>query len=521
VTDLPAHGPANGRTLGPKIGMDEENGQGGSSGAAAGVRATPSRLRVLSERQLERLHESSLHILWHTGVLIPHEQVRRRFAAAGARVDDGQGIVRIPASVVQQCLQSAGKQFTLYGRDLQRQARFGVGERNYNSIAGEALWLDDTGTRRRYACLDDVATATRLGDALPGITLVGAMADPQEIPPACRCVQVAACQLRHTTKPIHFWFHDRAAARYVVELMVAVRGDEASAARHALAYPFLEPISPLKFPYHGIDLLFETARLRLPVPVGPMAQVGATAPGTLAGTLAQENAEILAGICIAQLVCPGVAVCYGGIPHAFDMRTTQMIFAGPEQALMAVAMTQLGKHYGLPVYINVGLTDSKLPDGQAGLEAGITLVCGALAGADIFGHLGICGVDQGSSLAMLLLQHEIAAYVERFLAGFAVDAEHLGLETIARVARAGTFLDQEHTVRHFRRELWFPDLLDRQYWQQWREQGATSLHQRCAAAKDRLLAAHEPEPLDPAVDRELQRIADAAQRHLTGQGTSR
>ena len=89
-------------------------------------------------------------------------------------------------------------------------------------------------------------------------------------------------------------------------------------------------------------------------------------------------------------------VCYGGICHAFDMRTTQLIFAGPEQAIFGVAMTQMGKHYGLPVYINVGLTDSKRPDAQAGLEAGVTLAFGAAAGADIFGHMGICGVDQAT-----------------------------------------------------------------------------------------------------------------------------
>ena len=75
-----------------------------------------------------------------------------------------------------------------------------------------------------------------------------------------------------------------------------------------------------------------------------MAQMGVSAPMSLAGTLAVENAEILAGICITQLIRPGMPVCYGGICHAFDMRTTQMIFGGPEQAIFGVAMTQMGKN---------------------------------------------------------------------------------------------------------------------------------------------------------------------------------
>lgn len=478
--------------------------------------AMPVKLTVLDDHRLDRIHGASIEILATVGVRVPHEEARRLFRAAGASVDEMAEIVKIPEALVMQSLESAGKTFTLYGRDLSQQARYGQGARSYNSNAGEASTVDDTCTKRRYATLEDVVVATRLADGLPMINVVGAMADPAELPVSHRCVAVAATQLKHTTKPIHFWFYDRASARYVRELFVALRGTEAEAARYPVAYPFLEPISPLGFPFHGIDLLFETSQLSLPVPVGPMAQVGATGPGTLAGTLAQENAEILAGICITQLISPGLAVCYGGIPHAFDMRTTQLIFAGPEQALMAIAMTQMGKRYGLPVYINVGLTDSKVPDAQAGMEAGTTLACGALAGADIFGHLGICGVDQASSLVMLLLQHELLGYVERMMQGIEVTDETLGLDVIRSVGPGGNFLAEMHTVQHFRKELWFPQLLDREYWSNWVAQGSSTMYDRCIAAKDRILAEHTPEPLDDDTSRELDSIVDAARRHLTG-----
>jgi len=472
-------------------------------------------LTVLNASQIGRLHEASLEILWSVGVRVPHPQILHALAEAGAAVDAEAHLVRIPESVVMQSLFTVGKSFTLYGRDRTKQARFGVGARNYNSIAGEASWVDDRCKERRYATLDDVRVATRLADALPWISLVGAMADPHELPPSYRCVAVLAEQLKHTTKPVQFWFHDRASAVYILEILIALAGSAAEAAQFPLTYPFLEPISPLKFPYDGLDLLLETSRLSLPVPIGPMAQVGATAPGTLAGTLAQENAEILAGICITQAIKPGLPVVYGGIPHAFDMRTTQLIFAGPEQALMAVAMTQLGKAYGLPVYINVGLTDSKLPDAQAGIEAGITLTCGALAGADIFGHLGISGVDQATSLTMLLMQHEIIGYVERLLRGFEVDDETLGLDTLRSVGHDGMFLGEVHTARHFRRELWFPKLLDRQYWSVWSEQGSQTMHDRCIDLKATLLREHTAETLDTGLAREIDTIVEAARRHLT------
>jgi trimethylamine--corrinoid protein Co-methyltransferase len=184
---------------------------------------------------------------------------------------------------------------------------------------------------------------------------------------------------------------------------------------------------------------------------------------------------------------------------------------------MAVAMTQMGKHYGLPIYINVGLTDSKTVDAQAGIEAGITLVLGALSGADIFGHLGISGVDQASSLAMLVMQDEVIGYVERIMRGFEVSDETLGLDVIdSVVSEGGTFLSQDHTVRHFRKELWFPTLLDRRYWQAWRDDNAEDMMQRCIEKKNMILKNHKPEPIDADTEKEIDKVLSHAKRELTG-----
>ena len=470
--------------------------------------------RKLTDEQIQRIHETSLAILERVGVQLPHPEMLERFADSGASVDHESQRVRIPADLVMRSLEQAGKSFAIYGRDPSKQALFGRGKRNYNSIAGEALWVDDLGEERRYTTLEDVVTASRFGDALEALNVVGAMSDPAELPASWRCVQVMATMLQNTTKPIHFWYHDRASARFLNEMMIAVRGDAERAMAQPLCYPFLEPISPLRFPFLGVDLLFETARLNLPVPIGPMAQMGLSAPVTIAGTLAQENAEILAGLCITQLIRPGMPVCYGGIPHAFDMRTTQLIFSGPEQAILSVAMAQIGKHYGLPVYINVGLTDAKRPDAQAGLEAALTLMLGAAAGADIFGHMGISGVDQATSLDILLMQHEVIRYVESVMRDVDFSDEALGLDEIEAVGPQGSFIDRDHTATHFRTELWFPQLLDREYYGAWLEGGASSMEDRCRARKEEILRSHQPEPLDKDMARDLDEIVAAAKREL-------
>lgn len=471
-----------------------------------------SRLTVLAPHEIDLIHGASLEILERTGVRVPHPGMLDLFRRAGAKVDVS-GLVRIPRELVARCLAVTAKGFVLRGRDPARVARFGYGERNYNSIAGEALWLTPDG-RRRPPVLADVATATQVGHALDRITMPGAMADPQDVPVPVRCVEVAAEMIRGTTKPVTFWFHDRASAEYLVELSLAVAASHGGTPREPPFYPFLEPVSPLSFATHGIDLLFATSSIPLPVPIGPMAQVGATGPGTLAGTLAQENAEILAGVCVVQLIREGTPVCYGGIPHAHDMRTSQLVFSGPEQGLMAVAMTQMGKHYGLPVYINVGLTDSKCPDAQAGLEIAASLEAGVLAEADIFGHLGIAGVDQATSLEMLVLQHEVVDYIERMARGFVVSDETLALEVVAEVGPGGNYLAHEHTVRNFRRELWFPRILDRQYFDPWVNEGRRETAHRARAMLAEIRAAPAAPPPAESLDREIRRIVTEARARL-------
>ncbi len=470
--------------------------------------------QVLNDRQISQIHGASMRLLDTVGVGVPHPDMLDCLEAAGAKVDRAAQRARIPESLVLDSVQQAGKRFTLYGRDLARTAAFGVGQRNFNATAGQASWVETPGGDRRYAALKDVGTAARFCDGLDCINMAGAMADPHDLPVSVRCIAVLIEMLRATTKPVTFWYHDRASARYLNEILIALRGNEQRAAQYPVCYPFFEPISPLRFPFNGIDLLYETARLNLPVPIGPMAQMGLSAPGTVAGTLAQENAEILAGVVMTQLIRSGMPVCYGGICHAFDMRTTQLIFGGPEQAIFSVAMTQMGKHYGLPVYINAGLSDSKRPDAQAGLESGVTLAMGAAAGADIFGHMGISGVDQAASLDMLVLQNEVISYVGSTLREFEISDETLGLAVTEEVGPGGTFIDSEHTALHFRNELWFPRLLDRQYYQAWKDAGASSLEEHCRERKEHILASHAVEPLPADVDREFVRILAAARREL-------
>jgi trimethylamine--corrinoid protein Co-methyltransferase len=302
---------------------------------------------------------------------------------------------------------------------------------------------------------------------------------------------------------------------YVLEIYRAVAGGARSLRDKPMVEAFLEPISPLQLPKDGLDIVRELARAGQPVSIGPMAMTSGTAPATLAATLAQENAEILAGVVVTQLFAPGTPITYGGIPHIMDPRTSICSFGSPEQGLMAVAMVQMAGFYGFPVYVNVCLTDAKVPDAQAGVEKGTSLLLAVLAGADTFGHCGICGTDHAGSLVWLALDNEIMEYVKRIARGFEVDAGMVAADVVKKVGPGGNFLAEEHTVRYFRKELWLAGpAWTRQNWDGWAESGKLSMADRLRNQVKEILSSHEPEPLGAELAKEVDSIVKAAGREL-------
>ncbi len=465
-----------------------------------------NRTTVLDAAAIEAIHAESLALLSDPGVHVPDPECLSALSDAGAGVDGAASVARIPARAVEGALAGSGKRFVIHGRDPQKTARFGCGDFVLVSSPGQFAWVDGEGTTRREPSAADMRQAALVGDALEHIDIVGGLAMPLDVPAARRDVYTAAELLKITGKPTHVWISGGRSLEAVLEMYEAVQGGSDGHRRHPMIQGFVEPVSPLRFAPNGLDILKTCARRGLPLCFGPMVQAGASGPATLAGTLVVENAEILAGIVLSQLFGPATPVCYGGIPHVFDMRTTQISFGAPEQGLMAVAMTQMASHYGLPAYVNVGLSDSKRMDAQSGLERGATLLLGALAGADTFGHMGIVGPDQAGSVEQLILDNEIAAFVKRILAGFRVDADTLAAPVIRTVGIGGSFLGESHTRDHYRRESWLSGLFDRQRWDPWEASGARSVSDRVRERNAAILARHKPNPPDEALAAELDRI---------------
>jgi trimethylamine--corrinoid protein Co-methyltransferase len=465
-------------------------------------------LIVLSQHDIEAIHHTSLTILRDLGVRLPSQEVLGALVEAGADVDLDHKVARIPERLVVGAIERAGKRYILYGRDPDRTACFGYGDFVLVSSPGQFAWVDEESSQRRPPTQEDARAGIRVSDALEHIDIVGAMGMALDIE-----------SVKGSTKPTHVWVANGRTLEYILRIYEAVTGGREAHRQRPMIAAFIEPVSPLRFSETGLEILVTCARYGLPVAFGPMVQAGATGPATLAGTLALENAEILAGIVLAQTFLaqtlgPGVPVCYGGIPHIMDMRSSQISFGSPEQGLMAVAMTQMARHYGLPVYINVGLSDSKRVDAQSGLERGMTLLMGALAGADTFGHMGILGADQAGSLEQLIVDNEMAAYVKRVLRGFSVDEETLALDVIQKVGIGGNFLGEAHTRDHFLQEMWLPIAFDRRRWEEWWANGARTMADWAHERKIQILAEHHPPPLEPELAREIDGIVAVVRRDL-------
>jgi trimethylamine--corrinoid protein Co-methyltransferase len=470
---------------------------------------------MLTDDDIRRIHDASVWILERVGVRAHDERIMTLLADAGADTDRNSHIARIPESLLMDSIARAGKSYILHGRDASKTARFGYGDLVTLQSPGQPAWIDLKQKIRRAATSEDARLAIRLGDALSNVDIVGTMCQPVDVPTAIRDIWQTAEMVKGSTKPTRCWMANGQTAHYILEIYKTVAGGEQALRERPMAEPFIEPISPLReMADTSVGILLECTRLGQPFAYGAMVQTGITGPVTLAGALAQENAENLAAIVVTQLIRPGTPVLYGGIAHTVDMRTASIVFGSAEQGLISLAMIQVAKSYGFPVYVNTCLSDSNADDEQTGIEKGINLMLVSLAGADLLAHIGIIGTDQGGSLAQLVIDNELVGYIKRINRGIRIDEETLALDVISESAHESSYLGHPHTLTHMRDELWMPTIFERRPWEAWKQRGGKTITDRAIERAEHILATHRPEPIDAALAREIDSIVAAARRHL-------
>ena len=416
------------------------------------------------------IDKTSRDILKEIGIKIPNKRILSILNDYGAKINKNNSVVKFNEDIISKGLRGINRNYSLYGRDLNNLADFSECNFSFQSTSGQYAIIDILRSERRAPKTEDLIKGVRLAELLDNIDIVGAFVVPADIEVEKKFITSVYHMLRNTKKPIAFWIDTGDSAKKIISMFEVVRGNKENLKKYPLCYAFIESVTPLQYTSDSIDVLYEFANSSLPLGFGPMAMTFATAPGTLAGTLAVENAEILAGIIMARIINENVPVCYWGIPHILDIKTGNISFGSPEQILMGLASIQLGKHYKIPVGTNTGISDAIYPDSQSGVERGVTSTLALLAGSNIFGHQGIVGADQGASLTQLFIDNEMISYIKRIKKGFNVNDNTLLFDEIKKIGIGGNYLVAESTLKNFRKEVWFPKLYIRNNWETWTEE---------------------------------------------------
>ena len=239
--------------------------------------------------------------------------------------------------------------------------------------------------------------------------------------------------------------------------------------------------------------------------IAALAMAGSTGPITLAGVLAMQNAELLAGIILAQLVSPGTPVVFGSTSTSIDLRSGSLAIGSPELCLLIVAHAQLARYYQLPSRSGGALTDACSADAQAGSESMFSLLTTAMSGVDLVLHAaGILGSYLAISFEKCVLDDEMCGMVRRFRRGIAVAPDTLAYDVIASVGPGGDYLAEPHTVERCRSEFWSPAVSSRQGLEAWMAGGRQDAVARARSRWQTLLAEHQDPPLDETIARQLQ-----------------
>jgi trimethylamine---corrinoid protein Co-methyltransferase len=463
------------------------------------------RLEVLSPTDIERIHTVSLDVIETTGVRFPSQQALDIWEAHGADVDRDSMVVRARGELIEAAMRQAPAEYLLAAREPAQDLALD-GNHVYLGTDGCGVEVIDlqNGERRR-SCLQDVVEIARLADALPEIGFHWVAVSAQDYPPETRSLHELKAIWVNSTKHVQTEsVYSATEARLAVEMAAALAGGRQALRQRPVLSIMQCTLSPLGHDGGSLDAALTAAEAGLPVGFMTMASAGSTAPATLAGTLVTGNAEVISALALVQLSYPGAPVFYAAAQTATDMRTGAYTGGGPEDFLFGAASNALADFYKIPLSMGSFATGAKEPDWQAGIENSLSTFMASAVMSDMLLGAGLLYGSRIWSYEQLLMDCEIYQIVRKMVAGITVDEETLALDAIRSVGQGGHFLAQKHTRRHMR-DIWSPGLIDRRSYDDWEKQREGPRQTARKKAQD-LLASHQPEMIEPALEDEFDRI---------------
>jgi trimethylamine--corrinoid protein Co-methyltransferase len=456
---------------------------------------------------MERVHGTVLDVLQNIGMAGALPPLIEAATAKGCTLDS-RGRLHFPRALVEDIVAGAARGFTLRALDPRHDVDLG-GSRVHFTIGGEAISVVDWATGRyRPSTLLDIYDCARLADGLEHIHRFGAILVPTDISNDLyefAINRTYAC-LSGTTKTSGLTVLKPDYLNAIIALCDTILGSEGA----YLERPFCSVggcpiVSPLTYGEDNSGVVIAATRRGITTTSVIASQAGATAPAALAGALVQNTAETLAALLMVNLIRPGHPMIFGNWPFVSDLRTGSFTGGGGEEAVLTAAAAQMARFYDLPCSVGAGMTDSKIPDAQAGYEKGLTTVLAGMAGANMVSEsAGMLGSLLGVSFEALVIDNDMLGSVQRAIRGIEVTDETLSYEVIKEAVEGpGHFLGTRQTLELMETEYLYPTVADRMTPSEWEEKGAHDIRDRARARARAILESHFPNNIPEAADRRL------------------
>ncbi len=453
-------------------------------------------IEVLGEEQLELIHLASLEVLETLGIEFLSDAALDILAQAGADVDRSSKRVRFDRGLIAEYIAKAPPEFTLHARNPARNVTLGSNNITFCPV-GSPPNCSDLDNGRRTGTFEDYCNLLRISHSLNIIHLIsGYPVEPVDLPPATRHLDAYWGYITLTDRAWHPYSLGAERITDGIDMLCIARGIDVE---QLMGEPSLVSVintnSPLRVDGPMIEGAIAMARHGQPSIVTPFTLSGAMAPVTIAGALAQQNAEALAVIALLQMVNPGVPVVYGGFTSNVDMKSGAPAFGTPEYSKAALAGGQLARRYNLP-YRSSNANAANLVDAQAAYESEMSIWAAVMGHANMVMH-GAGWLEGGlcASFEKMIIDAEMLQMMAAFLEPLEVSDATLGIEAMADAGPGGHFFGTAHTLERYENAFYEPIVSDWQNFENWEEHGSLTATMRANAIWKQILEEYEPPPL--------------------------
>jgi len=468
-------------------------------------------LEILAEADLEAIHRGTLEVLWGTGVRVEHERALNLMERNGCKVDYDEMRVRIPPALVEECLQRTPSTFHALARDYKDSLMIG-GNTLYLAVAPGQQTVDLDTWEPRVATRKENYHGVTVLDALPTVHFFSPYTPYfgfEAVPPCMAMLESLAARIRNSTKFQCVGFSNDSEV-FAIKMARAVGIEILGTCAWA---------PPLTVYRDAVESAFRFAEAGLPLRMISGQVMGGTAPATIAGGIITNNAEVIAGLVLVQLIKPGTRVLVKDFSASMNMKSGAPAFGGIEICLHNAASNQIFQRYGVPLDDTTAYPNSKLPDYQSGYEKAFRVLMAGLSGANTLLFHGSIHGELTHHPVQAILDDDSAGMVGRFMEGIVVNDETMALDLIEKVGPIpGHFLDKEHTRRWWKPEQFVPKAADRLTYPEWMRAGKKGCLDYARERMEEILATHTPPSLTSSQEEDVERILEEARTFYKGRG---